>query len=308
MFYLFADDTNILYADKSLNVLEKIVNEELVNVYDWLTSNKLTLNIKKSNYVIFHPYQQKLYFEPKITIFDNTEKKQVALENKEFIKYLGVFIDKGLSWKEHINYILTKISRSVGLISKLRHFIPRHTLLTIYQALIVPYISYGLTVWGQTSSFLLNKILILQKRALRFIYSTKRDQHAIPLFIDAKVLPLQFMYFECISSLMYDVRNKVAPQNIQNLFSNVSDIHSYRTRSSTSNVFYIKSSRTDHLKNSFSRFGARVWNEIPNSFKELPKKAFKQKLHETLLKLLHQEDSYQEVSGILRKIGSMTNN
>ena len=180
--------------------------------------------------------------------------------------------------------------------------------MTIYQALIVPYISYGLTVWGQASSFLLNKILILQKRALRFIYSTKRDQHAIPLFIDAKVLPLQFMYFECISALMYDVRNKVAPKNIQNLFSNVSDIHSYRTRSSTSNVFHIKSSRTDHLKNSFSRFGARVWNEIPHSFKELPKRVFKQKLHETLLKLLHQEDSYLEVSGILRKLGSMKNN
>ena len=59
-FFLFADDTNLLYKDKSLPLLESIVNEELINVCDWLLANKLTLNAKKSNYVIFHPYQQKI--------------------------------------------------------------------------------------------------------------------------------------------------------------------------------------------------------------------------------------------------------
>ena len=55
-FYLFADDTNLLYADKNLKSLEKImVNNELVRVSDWLNANKLTLNAKKSNFVIFHP-------------------------------------------------------------------------------------------------------------------------------------------------------------------------------------------------------------------------------------------------------------
>ena len=54
-FYLFADDTNLLYADKNLKSLEKMVNNELVRVSDWLNANKLTLNAKKSNFVIFHP-------------------------------------------------------------------------------------------------------------------------------------------------------------------------------------------------------------------------------------------------------------
>ena len=57
-FYLFADDTNILYADKNLKDLETTVNNELQNLYNWPTANKLTLNIKKSNFVIFHPYQK----------------------------------------------------------------------------------------------------------------------------------------------------------------------------------------------------------------------------------------------------------
>ena len=58
-FFLFADDTNLLYSDKNLKSLEKVVNKELTHVSDWLNANKLTLNIKKSNFVLFHPYIKK---------------------------------------------------------------------------------------------------------------------------------------------------------------------------------------------------------------------------------------------------------
>ena len=59
-FYLFADDTNLLYADKNLKSLESTVNAEIFRVYNWLIANKLSLNIKKSNFVIFRPRQKKL--------------------------------------------------------------------------------------------------------------------------------------------------------------------------------------------------------------------------------------------------------
>ena len=67
-FYLFADDTNILYADKNLKSLEHTVNTELHKLYVWLTSNKLSLNIKKSNFAIFRPYHKRQSFQPKISI------------------------------------------------------------------------------------------------------------------------------------------------------------------------------------------------------------------------------------------------
>ena len=70
-FYLFADDTNILYSHKNLKSLEKVMNFELNNVFQWLTSNKLTLNQNKSNFVIFRPYQKRLPFVPKICILDH---------------------------------------------------------------------------------------------------------------------------------------------------------------------------------------------------------------------------------------------
>ena len=70
-FYLFADDTNILYSHKNLTSLENVINFELNNVFQWLTSNKLTLNQNKSNFVIFRPYQKRLPFAPKICILDH---------------------------------------------------------------------------------------------------------------------------------------------------------------------------------------------------------------------------------------------
>ena len=71
-FYLFADDTNLLYADKNLKSLEETVNNELLKVSEWLNANKLTLNAKKSNYVIFRPYQRKLGYSVNIKMFDNS--------------------------------------------------------------------------------------------------------------------------------------------------------------------------------------------------------------------------------------------
>ena len=124
----------------------------------------------------------------------------------------------------------------------------------------------------------LDKLLKLQKRALRFIYLSDHNEHAIPLFVDAHILPLKFVYYESIATLMFDVRNRTAPSNIQDLFQDVSNVHSYNTRSSTSNRsnFYTKPSRLSIQVNSFSRTGVRVWNAIPQALRNLSKNDFKE--------------------------------
>ena len=163
-----ADDTSILYADKNLKSFENIVNIELQNLHDWLTSNKLTLNTTKTNLVIFHPYQKRVTYQPNLYIFDNEKNRNVSLESKNYIKHLGVLIDKNLTWKYHIDAITAKISKTIGLILKLRHSIPRHILLYIYQTLI--HAHYGLPLSGQASKTSVNKILTLQTKGLRMMY------------------------------------------------------------------------------------------------------------------------------------------
>ena len=106
---------------KNLKSLETIVNCELSKVVGWLIANKLSLNIKKTNYIIFHPYQKRIVFDIRIKVYDSRTKTFFDLEGKDHVKYLGVIIDQHLSWKHHINYIALKISRNIGIISRLRH-------------------------------------------------------------------------------------------------------------------------------------------------------------------------------------------
>ena len=131
---------------------------------------------------------------PQFKIFDTDTNWYVSLEMKSYVKCLGILIDKNLSWKIHIDNVATKLSKTVGLIGKLRHFVPQHTLLNIYRALILPYITYGLIVWGQASKTHSTKLLLLKKNVLRFIFFANRNVHAIRLFIDANILPISFLY------------------------------------------------------------------------------------------------------------------
>ena len=83
-------------------------------------------------------------FVPQVKIFNPMSNNQTILEIKDFVKYLGIMIDSDLSWKNHIDFISHKISKSIGIIAKLRHYIPRHLLLSIYHTLITPYLTYGI--------------------------------------------------------------------------------------------------------------------------------------------------------------------
>ena len=183
----------------------------MANVYNWLTSNKLSLNLKKSNFVIFCPYQKELPFTPKLYIYDPSTNKQKQLECREFVEYLEVLIDYKLSWNNHIDTILLKISRTVGLLLRLRHFVPFSTLISIYHSLIAPYLRYGVIAWGQASKSQLNKLLVLQKRALRFIHFAKLRDYAISVFINTKILPINFLYCQLLAETMSDVRNNLIP-------------------------------------------------------------------------------------------------
>ena len=138
--HLFADDSNLFFCQKSLVCLEKIINTELANVETWLNTNKLSLNISKSNFVIFHLPQKKVNGPVKLYV-NNT-----LLEEKNHVKYLGIMMDNNLNWKSHAKYIAKKIKRSIGILSKLRYYVTFDTLITLYFALLHPFLIYGFLI------------------------------------------------------------------------------------------------------------------------------------------------------------------
>ena len=107
--------------------------------------------------------KKKLPFDPSFYIPDNSNTLQLIC-HKDSIRYLGVFLDSQLSWRFHIEHIVQKISRAIGIIAKLRHFVPRQTMFNIYKALITPHINFGICIWGNAAKTQLKRVLVLQKR------------------------------------------------------------------------------------------------------------------------------------------------
>ena len=114
-------------------------------------------------------------------------------------------------------------------------------------------------------------------------------------------IPINMLYLETMSTLMYDISNNSAPQNISRLFRKSNLIHPYKTRSSSGN-FYIQYSRLNQQHNSTARFGARVWNCLPPQVRQLPKKQFNKKVREILFAIFHAEDTYVEAPTLLLKM------
>ena len=122
------------------------------------------LNIEKSNFILFHPPQKKLQDSS-----FNLKLCNKQLKREYCIKYLGILIDSHLNWKKQVEFIGKKIRRSIGILCKLRHYVDLNILVKLYYALIYPFLTYGILIWGNTYDTTLKPIFILQKKAVRII-------------------------------------------------------------------------------------------------------------------------------------------
>ena len=146
-FVLFADDTIIFYTLIRIKVAKtNTINEELKEVSNWFKANKLSVNDGKTNYMILgtpHMTSRKTSDNSNIVLNDT------ILERFKVTKFLGVLIDECLTWKNHIDCISKTISRNIDVMNKLKHSIP-HCILRTLCTLILPYINYGILIWGNT--------------------------------------------------------------------------------------------------------------------------------------------------------------
>ena len=117
--------------------------------------------------------------------------------------------------------------------------------------MILPYITYGIAVWGQAAQTNLDTLFILQKRALRLIHFAPCRSHAIPLFNQYNIPSLDFQYYKSVCTIMHDVFNNSLPANISNLFLYPTQLHRYNTSLSDTASFNIEYARTNELKHSF---------------------------------------------------------
>ena len=210
-FFLFADDTSTLLTSKNIQEIENIYNKELSAVAEWLNANKLTLNVKKSNLILFRN-NKKPAENLKIKI------KGEQIEEKEFTKYLGLLIDNKLTWNYHIKHANLKISKGIGILTKLRRYLSKEILRTLFYAFVQPHLDYGLLVWGSATSTNLKPIKKNLQKAIRKMLFKNRSHSVEPLFKDLKILDFEKHKFLTISSFMWQLTYNNIPDTIKTAF------------------------------------------------------------------------------------------
>ena len=245
-----------------------IINVELEHVQTLFFTNKLSLNIDKSNYVLFHPPQKKVNISINLNINDT------SLKEKPCIRYIGIMLNSNLNWKSHVNYSSTKIKRSIGILSKMRYLITLDVLINLYYTLIYPFLIYGLVVWGNTYPTNIKPLFILQKRTIRMITFLKFDEHSSQLFKLANILIFFYLVTFQVSIFMFKFHNKLLPAVFDNYFF---------LRLSCNHAYSLPSARTNYEIFNIRFTGAKVWNSIEAEFKNLSFKAFKARLRNSFV-------------------------
>ena len=256
-FVLFADDTNLFFSHDNPHTLAETINVELVKVLKWIRANKLSLNLQKTKYMLF---SKSIHSLPIDIAFED-----FVLENVSNIKFLGVTVDNQLSWKFHINNICKVISRNIGIINRLKFHLPLASLLMLYSSLILPYLNYGILTWGNTHVTLLDKLLLLQKKALRIIFNMAPRSHTDSLFLDNNILKIKDLYLFQLGQFMYNYNNNTLPAIFDEMFLKNQLVHKYPTRHS--GEFHLPLLRTLLAQNTFIYTGPKFWNTLSDYIK-----------------------------------------
>lgn len=242
-----------------------LVNQELTKVYHWLASNRLTLNVKKSKFMLITRKRiDPTNFSVKI---NGTE-----LEQCDTYKYLGVYFDKDLNWKAHIDYISKKISKSCGSLAKIRHCLEIDTLREVYHALIHSYLRYGIIAWGSASQTALKKLQTIVNRALRIMtFAPFGNVEIDPLYEILELLKVNETYTLEVAKFAYKQQNNLLPIRLANYFDTTSPENSARRSSrlrSTSQTHVV--TNTVLGNKSIQKKIIQIWKDVPEEIRITP--------------------------------------
>ena len=164
MCFQFADDTTLLYGHRNRHYMRYCIESDLENLQDWFNANKLTLNLKKTVYMLFRAKKDDDFaFDLKLN--------GVMIPRVTSTKFLGTWIDDQLSWKEHLSKLCTRLNAKLGLLYKSKNLLTVHSKKLLYFAQFHSILSYAMIVWGpMVDTQNLNKLQKLQNKAVSTLY------------------------------------------------------------------------------------------------------------------------------------------
>lgn len=257
---MYADDTALFYSSKSSLDVESKINSDLNIVGDWLNRNQLTLNISKSKFMLIG---SSIKLQSNLNRIDISVMGK-SLDSVDSFNYLGVVINKNLSWDDHIESIKNKINKKLGLLRRVKKFLPHNARVMFFNSFVLPLFEYADIVWGDRGNVtLMSELQVLHNNAARIILDLPPYASASEALDKLNWKKLEHRRAEHRAIFMFKCHNNLLEHRFN--FSLNSDFHKYNTRFKDNVRATQARTRWGHW--SSVNFAAPVWNSIDLSIR-----------------------------------------
>ena len=244
-FLFFADDTTVLSSHSNMSTLHNEMNTELLKVSSWALKNRLTINADKTQGIMFTNRTLDQNAAP-ITL------QSSVINMKNECKFLGVTLDNSLTFGPHIKSVISKVSKSAGILYKIRTLLTPDIRLRYYYAFVYPHLSYNILVWGGTFDFLIELLFRVQKKVIRCVEGAGYYDHTSPIFKKYSVLKIRDLYIFVLC--VHTFNNLKSGRYVKN--------HNVNTR--TRDHAHVSWHRLTMCQKSVSYAGPTYFNRLPD--------------------------------------------
>jgi len=236
---------------------------DLDELIQWFQANKLSLNLLKTNYMLFRnkPADSSEENSYEVLQFGNE-----IISHASEVKFLGFKIDEGLNWSNHCKTVLTKLSKSSYILNTVKNILPIYCMKSLYYSFVYSHLSYGIHVWGPSlSKANQNQLIKSPKKIIRIVHNSKYNAHTNELFRDSDILKfLDIIDLELCKFMFLSKQNQL-PLPLNNLFKLNNEVHQYSTRNK--NDPRVAVHRSARYNNSFLARGPSSWSTLPYDIK-----------------------------------------
>ena len=256
----YADDTTAFFEFDDFRSSVGPLNSALGHLYEWLSANRLTLNISKTSYMI----HGNINFNP-------NDGLDICIANQVLTKtssanFLGVIIDDKLRFEDHVNKLRLDLSKVAGVVWTARTYLPKKLLRTIYLSLAWSKLTYGILVWGRCSLTRIGKIRKIQNRIIRTIYGS----HTLEVYHNNQLFTLEETYDLFCMVKFFKIMNDVDCNSyfVERIHAFQVD-HHHQTRAVSNQNLTLPFYRNSRFQNSFLYQGLQLWNNLPLAIRNI---------------------------------------
>ena len=218
----FADDTCLLNIKDSIKKINKVVNKDSKFLIQWLHANKISLNVAKTEVIIFRRKKKQLDFDLNLKICGK------KLQASSYVKYLGIY-DEYLEWSPDVNHLSHKLVKANSMFCKLCHYVNEAIIKSIYYAIFHSHLSYVCTAWGWNLNPK-HHINLLQKKAVQVISFARYNAHTLPIFAKLNMIKFSDLISLCSCLFIYKHFISKAPSAFSHVFILASNTHEQNIR------------------------------------------------------------------------------